>query len=375
LKNKKIFFSGFTLLLLMITWLMLNQENFADIEQVSPIRISYSQPAAEHMNQEVIKNEHIEISSTDKQQDHILECDPKVKEIDLTQFTEHTFEDLHQKLKNSGSSYDQFSYSLLQDFNVSKKNSLLQAQNNFERLLEYSQNSDTHDLALFTLLQACANNSQLQGCEQVEKKAKYSLGDNAAIWLTLVSKYLQLRDHEEAVKVINEATKATYYSNYNFEFEDLYRESLLANGFAHDYNQAIILAKGYAMARPMPGFSKMIKFCKKHIKSIEIPCLKIGSVMMNASKGIFTSTVGAHLLQEIYKVNNNKIEIKKLDAYIKNIYPGSRPVQISNLMTYDESLTINFIENWRLYGEIIANKLLVKEAIDKSKDENYNPCI
>ena len=49
--------------------------------------------------------------------------------------------------------------------------------------------------------------------------------------------------------------------------------------------------------------------------------------------------------------------------------------KISSLMTYDESLTINFIENWRNHGEIIANKVLIQEAIDKSRDPSYNPCI
>jgi len=44
-------------------------------------------------------------------------------------------------------------------------------------------------------------------------------------------------------------------------------------------------------------------------------------------------------------------------------------------MTYDESLIINFIENWRQYGELKAGKLAVKDAIKKSKDINYNPCI
>jgi len=103
-------------------------------------------------------------------------------------------------------------------------------------------------------------------------------------------------------------------------------------------------------------------------------CLKMGSVMKNSSSSILTSIVGANLLKQIYKVNNNKPEIEKLDVYIKEIYPGARS-QLTNLMTYDESLTINFIENWREYGEITANKLLIKEAIDKSKDKNYNPCI
>jgi len=377
LSNKKILVYGITLFLLIIFWLMLNKENSAAIEQASSMSISKSATtvsAIEDMNQKAVK-EDIEITLTDKQQDYILECDPKVKEIDSTEFIEHSLEDFHKKLKNSGSSFDQFAYNLLQDFNISKNNNLLQAQNNFDSLLEYSKNSDTQNLALFTLLQACAYNFKLQGCAQVETQAKSKLGDNAAIWQAIAIKYIKQGEQQLALQAIQDATQATYYADYNFEFEDIYRESLLANGFAHDYNQAIFLAKGYSMARSMVGFSELVKLCKNNIKSIKKSCLKMGSVMKDSSTSILTSIVGANLLKEIYKVNNNKPEIEKLDVYIKEIYPGARSVQLSNLMTYDESLTINFIENWRVHGEIIANKLLIKEAIDKSKDENYNPCI
>lgn len=157
----------------------------------------------------------------------------------------------------------------------------------------------------------------------------------------------------------------------------MYRESLLANGFANDYNQSIILVKGYSMARPVTGLNDIYKSCKDNLNTMKNACLDMALVMKDKSTSTFISVVGANLLKEIYKVTNNVDEIKKLDEYIKEIYPenSERQFKISNLMTYDESLTINFIENWRNHGEIIANKLLTQEAIDKSKNPSYNPCI
>ena len=285
--------------------------------------------------------------------------------------------EINKKLKNSGSSFDLLAFNLMQDFKVSKTNSEKHAQINFDWLLEYSQSNESNNLVLFSLLQACAANIKLLGCEEVEIKAKSTLVENAAMWQVIASKYIKQGNEKEAINAIKNAGKSTFYANYNFEFEDLYRESLLANGFANDYNQSIILAKGYSMARPVTGLNDIYKSCKDNLNTMKNACLDMALVMKDKSTSTFISVVGANLLKEIYKVTNNVDEIKKLDKYIKEIYPenSERQFKISNLMTYDESLTINFIENWRNHGEIIANKLLTQEAIDKSKNPSYNPCI
>jgi len=362
--------------MLMMVWFFLNQNNSAPLEQANLMSISKSKATASaDMIQKVVKDESIEVTLADKQQDYILECSPKTKEIDLTEYSDQSMAEINNKLKHSGSSFDQLAFNLMQDFKISKMNSQKQAQSNFDWLLEYAQNDESNNLALFSLLQACSNNFKLQGCEDVETKAKFTLADNAAIWQVIASKYIKQGNEQEAIKAIKNASNSTFYANYNFEFEDLYRESLLANGFANDYNQAIILAKGYVLARPNVSYTQIIKFCKNNIKSIEDACLKMGSVMKNASSDIVTSSMGAHLLKGIYEVNDNTKEIEKQDSFIKHIFIREHFDKVTNLMTYDESLIINYIENWRQYGELKAVKLAVADAIKKSKDINYNPCI
>ena len=378
MNHKKLLIFGVLLFLLMAFWLSLKQDNQTYIQQVNPTKTVISDTAVSvDTNQQNIKDESVEVTLSDKQQDYILECTPKTKEVDLTQYADQSMGEINSKLKNSGSSFDLLAFNLMQDFKVSKTNSEKQAQINFDWLLEYSQINESNNLVLFSLLQACAANIKLLGCEEVEIKAKSTLVENAAMWQVIASKYIKQGNEKEAINAIKNAGKSTFYANYNFEFEDLYRESLLANGFANDYNQSIILAKGYSMARPVTGLNDIYKSCKDNLNTMKNACLDMALVMKDKSTSTLISVVGANLLKEIYKVTNNVDEIKKLDEYIQEIYPENRERQfkISNLMTYDESLTINFIENWRNHGEIIANKLLTQEAIDKSKDPSYNPCI
>jgi hypothetical protein len=378
LNRRKLFVSGILLIVGLSTWFILKQGN------LNPIEPRYLKNQSKHNAVEVasyktqkvaVEKGIIETNLKQNQPVNILECNPKTKEIDLTQYSDQSMAQINNKLKHSGSSFDQLAFNLMQDFKISKMNSQKQAQNNFDWLLEYSQNDESNNLALFSLLQACSNNFKLQGCEEVETKAKFTLADNAAIWQVIASKYIKQGNDLEAIKAIKNASNSTFYANYNFEFEDLYRESLLANGFANDYNQAIILAKGYTLARPNTSYTQIIKFCKNNASSIEASCLKMGSVMKNASSDILTGAVGANLLKGIHKVNNNKEEIEKQEAYIKDLFSREHFDKVTNLMTYDESLIINYIENWRQYGELKAVKLAVADAIKKSKDINYNPCI
>ncbi|MBU2970968.1 hypothetical protein KO527_16570 [Pseudoalteromonas sp. C2R02] len=375
---KKIILLCFTLLLLIMVWLSLKQDNLIYIQQVNPTNtLTSDSVVSADTIQEIVKDGSAEVTLADKQQDYILECSPKTKEIDLTQYADQSIGEINSKLKNSGSSFDLLAYNLMQDFKVSKTNSQKQAQINFDWLLEYSQSNGFNNLVLFSLLQACAANIKLLGCDEVEIKAKSTLVENAAMWQVIASKYIKQGNEKEAINAIKNAEKSTFYTNYNFEFEDLYRESLLANGFANDYNQSIILAKGYSMARPVTGLNDIYKSCKDNLNTMKTACLDMALVMKAKSTSTLISVVGANLLKEIFKVSNNVDEIQKLDKYIKEIYPenNERQLKISSLMTYDESLTINFIENWRNHGEIIANKMLIQEAIDKSRDPSYNPCI
>ena len=348
MNHKKLLIFGVLLFLLMAFWLSLKQDNQTYIQQVNPTKTVISDTAVSvDTNQQNIKDESVEVTLSDKQQDYILECTPKTKEVDLTQYADQSMGEINSKLKNSGSSFDLLAFNLMQDFKVSKTNSEKQAQINFDWLLEYSQINESNNLVLFSLLQACAANIKLLGCEEVEIKAKSTLVENAAMWQVIASKYIKQGNEKEAINAIKNAGKSTFYANYNFEFEDLYRESLLANGFANDYNQSIILAKGYSMARPVTGLNDIYKSCKDNLNTMKNACLDMALVMKDKSTSTLISVVGANLLKEIYKVTNNVDEIKKLDEYIQEIYPENRERQfkISNLMTYDESLTINFIEN------------------------------
>lgn len=243
-----------------------------------------------------------------------------------------------------------------------------------KQLLDYHAQFPKSVIVYDRLLDLCsAKNNAYCNADFFDKA--YSIdSENGMLLLKIASYHLHQNNEAQALAFIQQAAKRETFDSYHFHYVENAWRSLKHIKPAPD---ALNTAIGYAASLSWNAMT-FSKFCMKQKEIREIDaCNSLGQAMQKGARTGFIQVLGGAIEKHYAEQSGKHDLIEEIDAkYRKAIDAISNKdvLQSYMLATYDESLAEEFINNGKHFGEIKAASLLIKEAIWRSKDPNYNPC-
>lgn len=242
-------------------------------------------------------------------------------------------------------------------------------------LQKYHEQFPNNPMVYDRLLDLCsAKNSSycspafFDKAEQVDKQ-------NGMLLLKIANYYLLNNNKSLAFDYIRQASKLTKFDVYHFHYIESVWRSI--KGLMPERQSSFEAAFGYSAALSWNAMS-FVDLCKKQTEANEIDaCIAISQAMRDGGRTGFIQIIGGALELHFAKANNNQAEIDRIGQLNKakiNTISDDKTIQAMMLLLNDDSLAEDYLINGKNFGEVETSKLLVKEAIWRSKDPNYNPC-
>jgi len=322
---------------------------------------------------DINKQEKQELSHTDN---YIIQCD-ELDEKESDKLTHLNDKVLNNKLDESIP--EEYLAKIL--FNVTGTESeqtesekLIEKKEHLAKLLDYHNQFPTEPLSFHRLLTECSSKLHNYCTLDFYNKINQIDKDNGALWLTLANIHLINRDVKEAEQALRKAASSRTFNSYFYE--TIYLHQQVMKKYLPAYSNKLVVAGiGYSASIAW-GYSKAIDYCKS-INSSDT-CLYLGKQMKYGGKTLIQQVLGLGI-QRIHheKMGNNEIANKlkiQADNYVKQNGWNEQSFRAANLMAYDGTLVEVWLNHAIQHGETSAQKLLIEEAIWRSKDPNYNPC-
>jgi len=192
--------------------------------------------------------------------------------------------------------------------------------------------------------------------------------------LKIASFYLEQENEALALEYIRTAAQKTTFDNYHFHYVESIWRHLKSN---EPSPKALTKAIGYGAALSWNAMD-FSKYCMKQEEARESDaCISLGQAMQHGGRSGFLQMLGGAIEKHYAELSGNQELVNGLERKYRAIIEtvSSQEAILSfNLATHDESLAEDLINNAKIYGETRAAELLLKEAIWRSKDPNYNPC-
>jgi len=274
-------------------------------------------------------------------------------------------------LENSTDPNEQLTYLIYADLNDEER---------LSKLINLDGGFPNKRLAHFEILRICRMSPQLEGCnEEVINRAVESERDNAAMWLEYM--YLQLAkgDNDKVYWAIENFISSPHYKGFYFQNVALYLNSFERHDLS-SYGDNIIFALGILAAKPTSGFSPLIEWCKKGLglnPDKSNACLQLGGALVTQSETQIEALIGLALQEVIYGYEKNDEAIELLTKKSKDIQDSIPPALINSavaLSAFDDELAMLWINTAIEGGEKLAFEALIREAILRSKNKDYQPC-
>jgi len=201
--------------------------------------------------------------------------------------------------------------------------------------------------------------------------------NNGAIWLELLHYNLSINDDERILNSINELVKSSFYDGLQMKKVKIYIKSLEHTKNNNLYYNMIIAFGNEAMN--LPAYAPLVQWCRDNINSILIAdaCVQLGTYLEVDSKSLIDQAIGLALQEIVFDSQGNselfnraKIKRENLTSYAKS----EQFLKASSLAIFDEQLMWDWLNNNDYYGEAKAARLLIEEAVARSKNEHYLPC-
>lgn len=298
-------------------------------------------------------------------ENYIVECKQTPKESFIDPSPQ-----LFQQMKHANNPNQQLVYTLFSDI-----------QGTETRLDLIESYLDQYPLSPYVMMDAvtqCTLDSSHQLCTPtLIEKAIEADSDNGAMWLNVASFYATNNQREKALQAMNELMKTSIYNGYDFKAAELFLDVLAQNNDSTFEIQAN-LAIGLVAAKSI-ALSPIFKFCTTDIindKEKTQACIQLGNQLETHAKSTMTAMFGNNIKGKIYDAEKNKQAYEQTMSQRKHLFPtvDALNTQAFMLSLFDETLFRRWLYNVNNVGEIKASGLLVKEAIESSRNPHYNPC-
>jgi len=241
-------------------------------------------------------------------------------------------------------------------------------------LLDYHNQFPNSEIAYDRLLDLCSAKKSEYCTDDFFEKAAEIDNNNGLLLLKIASYYLKQGNETLAFEYIRNASQREVFDSYHFHYVESAWRSIKN---IRQQPDALIDAIGYAAALSWNAM-EFSKFCMKQEQPREIDaCVSLGQAMQTGARTGFIQVLGGAIEKHYAEIDGKYETVNNIDmkyrAAIQAISAESVLTSYT-LATYDDSLAEDMLNNAKNYGEVESAHLLVKEAIWRSKDPNYNPC-
>jgi len=316
-------------------------------------------------SQTTLETGEAEINTAPKPDNYIVSC-PETKETASQEQIKQEHEYLKQNWLSSTNPHIKINASI---FTSDATN-----EEHITALLNYHEQFPKSIIAYDRLLDMCAAKKSDYCTPEFFDKATQVDKNNGLLQLKIASFYFEQGNEELALEYIRSAAQYTTFDPYHFHYVDNIWQYLKDTKKAP---RALTDAIGYSAALSWNAMS-FSKYCMKQEEARESDaCISLGQAMQSGGRTGFIQMLGGSIEKRYAELAGDQERINILESKYRAIIAAvSREEALKSftLATYDESLAEDLINNAKHYGETLAADMLIKEAIWRSKDPNYNPC-
>ena len=295
--------------------------------------------------------------------------------------TEEDYEVYHQ-------SANQFLQSLGNDNDKNKQLAytlfapLHEGKTRLDLLIEFNQRFSDTAIVLTDIVRLCTTLNYNAQCDSnLLQSAIAADSNNGAMWLQQIFLHLSNDNEPGILYAIDELLKSPYMEDSFVQKIELYLQSLNAYP-THNSNintVAALFDYAFGEALTMNSYTPLFQWCKKSISDPlkTAVCLKLGNYLQKNSLLITDQIMGIELQKLVFEGQGNKQLLAEAQDSYNNIMAtisSDKAAKASSLLMADERLLRSWLTNIKHYGEVVAQQLLVEEAILLSKNEHYSPC-
>ena len=241
-------------------------------------------------------------------------------------------------------------------------------------LLNYHEQFPKSIIAYDRLLDMCAAKKSDYCTPEFFDKATQVDKNNGLLQLKIASFYFEQKNQELALEYIRSAAQYTTFDPYHFHYVDNIWQYLKDT---KKVPRALTDAIGYSAALSWNAMS-FSKYCMKQEEARESDaCISLGQAMQSGGRTGFIQMLGGSIEKRYAELAGDQERLSILESKYRAIIAAvskEEALKSFTLATYDESLAEELISNAKNHGEILAADMLIKEAVWRSKDPNYNPC-
>jgi len=244
-----------------------------------------------------------------------------------------------------------------------------------------------NELANWDLLNICTQNFEMKssGCNQkIMTQVIDSNQQNAPTWLAVMELRHKQNDRAGVIEALQQATTAPNYNEFYSDHLALFQRTLLKSNMFEKSNileksMRMLTSMMYLASNSLPSFNALIEFCKDSKKEkayVAHNCLEAGKRMSHSAETILTNRMGYGLQKISYKNLNDRESLKKLEKKLseESFNQTSLWKKANSLLTFDSDLRDVWFQNLLDYGEMKSYEMLIDDAIERSKNNDYNPC-
>jgi len=310
------------------------------------------------------------VTSDKSKEDFIVQCDLTDNEGSLN--TDEEFSDFAQHLQQSNSPEKQLAYILFASQTVDEKQLAL--------LLLYNQEFSGNKRVLMDLVGLCSSTPNHKACtDTLLNQASELDGDNGALWLQIANFHAAKGNTPATLKAIEKAVSATRFDDYYYDKLALFMQTS-KGALDIDFRERAITGLGYHAATSV-WVSDVTEFCLKKESFSDQQnqlCLDLGKAMTTQNNSQIIGAIGLNIQSQIYKKEHNEklhLEVEKQKStFMQKSENFELYFQAKTLMILDEELFNFWLTSVKAQGEVIADEMLIKEAIILSKNPYYQPC-
>lgn len=247
----------------------------------------------------------------------------------------------------------------------------------YNTLLTYNEEFPSQPYVMMELIGLCSSGEVKCQADTLSQAAATDK-DNGALWLTLANYYLSIGDIERGKQALNKVVSSIGFHDYIYEKVQLFMQISKGAGGMSFQDRAVI-AIGHLAAESL-WLSHVAQYCLAKLPNVEPDgqlCFDVGTVLESQGSNALVNMIGINFqLQQFEKAQQNDeisaLEQRKSKALA--LFTTDHTWKAEILKFYDEKLFTHWLTNAINYGEQKAQKLLIEEAINLSKNEYYNPC-
>ncbi|MEQ8952736.1 MAG: hypothetical protein RL120_01285 [Gammaproteobacteria bacterium] len=249
-------------------------------------------------------------------------------------------------------------------------------------ILPYLNESSDNRFVCLHFLRACSLHPEDQACTAASIETAVAPNrDNAVAWALVAAWRASTGDDYGTATALRLATEAPLYDDLNPTHARLATASIPeTDPYVHTVMRFNLLARS---SMGMFLYMGRLPFCSRlgaELSEINDYCLALGESLEAESTSIMNVMLGRSRQQEAYRIRGDRANALRIEQGTLDIYDSIGLSQSADrtyanlLLAWDKDLQNVWLDAYVSSGEVVAQQVLLDEAIRRSADPDYQPC-